>query len=217
MSCYSNSEMSSNESLSYAVQSSIVYNTTIQTEEPAELPVALTHDILLVNESHLLPSVYEPEDLINIYEQAENNFLLARSDIYICKSVYKAMNEMFAAASADGLNGYVVTSGYRNYERQTEIYNTTADGSAQKPGASEHQTGLAFDVTVIDAVDFSSTLHYQWLIKNCAEYGFILRYPQNGVSKTGIPYEPWHYRYVGTPYSQEIMGSGMTLEEYLIT
>ena len=106
-------------------------------------------EILLVNAQNRLPADYVPEGLVNLYEQ-RHSFRLARADIYLTRETYEAMEAMFAAAEADGVNGFTVTSGYRDYDRQAQIYAESEPGLAQEPGASEHQTGLAFDVTVED-------------------------------------------------------------------
>ena len=88
-------------------------------------------------------------------------------------------------------------------------------GKAQQPGASEHQTGLAFDVTVETGDGFESTPQYAWLTQHAHEYGFIQRYPANKSAITGISYEPWHYRYVGVDAATRMWQSGQTLEEFL--
>jgi D-alanyl-D-alanine carboxypeptidase len=75
------------------------------------------------------------------------------------------------------------------------------------PGHSEHQTGLAVDLNGPNET-------YAWLAENCWEYGFILRYPDNKIEITGIIYEPWHFRYVGTELSLELKELGITMEEY---
>ena len=122
---------------------------------------------------------------------------------------------MFAAAEAENVNGFIITSGYRSYERQGEIYATTEAGKAQAPGASEHQTGLAFDVTTETNGGFESTEQYAWLMANAHKYGFIQRYPANKAHETGISYEPWHYRYVGVEAATKIRESGDTLESFI--
>jgi D-alanyl-D-alanine carboxypeptidase len=175
----------------------------------------ITPDILLINSENLLPEDYQPVDLINLYEQRNRHFQLARSDIQMCEFVFEAMESMFSAAKADGVDGFIITSGYRSYDKQREVYATHTDGTAAKPGTSEHETGLAFDVTSMGNEDFSLTPQFEWLSKHCGEYGFILRYSENAIGITGIPYEPWHYRYVGLPHSKIIMEDGITLEEYL--
>jgi LAS superfamily LD-carboxypeptidase LdcB len=110
--------------------------------------------ILLVNASHPLPEDYKAENLVNLYEQ-KRHFRLAKSDLYLTQETFDAMNAMFAAAEKEGLNGFIVTSAYRSREDQARIYAESAAGYAQKPGQSEHETGLAFDVTArYDSGDF---------------------------------------------------------------
>lgn len=170
---------------------------------------------LLVNAWNPLPDGYQPGALVNLYEQ-KHSFLLASSDILLEKNTYEAANEMFYQAELDGVNGFIITSGYRTREEQEEIYAQTTDGTAAVPGTSEHETGLAFDVTAQrDGGGFEETPQFDWLIENCWEFGFILRYPEGAEASTGIAYEPWHYRYVGKELAQAIHEQGCTLEEYL--
>ena len=171
-------------------------------------------DILLVNSENRLDANYEPPELVNLYEM-RHSFRLASSNIYLTRECYEAMEKMFAAAEDADMNGYIVTSGYRDYQRQGEIYAESEPGYAQEPGASEHQTGLAFDVTVETSQGFESTPQYSWLMANAHKYGFIQRYPANKVEKTGIAYEPWHYRYVGVEAAKKMKKSGMCLEEFI--
>ena len=170
--------------------------------------------ILLVNESHRLPADYVPEGLVNLYTQ-RHSFRMASSEIYLTRQTYEAMEKMFHAAEQANMNGYIVTSGYRSYQRQQEVYAQSEPGKAQQPGASEHQTGLAFDVTVETNDGFESTPQYGWLMEHAHEYGFIQRYPANKSDITGISYEPWHYRYVGVEAAKKMRHTGQTLEEFL--
>ena len=170
--------------------------------------------ILLVNAEHRLSADYVPEGLVNLYEQ-RHSFRLASSDIYLTRETYEAMERMFAAAEADDVNGFIVTSGYRDYNRQAEIYAESEPGKAQEPGASEHQTGLAFDVTAENNGGFETTEQYAWLCAHAHEYGFIQRYPSNKADETGISYEPWHYRYVGVEAATRIRETGVTLETFI--
>jgi D-alanyl-D-alanine carboxypeptidase len=172
-------------------------------------------DVLLVNASNPLPKGFVPSDLINLYDQKGKLFQLAKSNIKLSRPVYNAMQAMFAAADKDGVDGFILTSGYRTAGEQSDINSSITDGTAAKPGQSEHETGLAFDITAKGNPDFSRTPQFAWLAAHCGEYGFILRYPKDSESFTGLPYEPWHYRYVGLPHSQIIMQKGITLEEYL--
>ena len=170
--------------------------------------------ILLVNETHPLSRDYVPENLVNLYEK-RHSFRLSRSDIYLTYDTYLAAQQMFAAAESANMNGYTITSGYRSYERQAEVYAESKPGYAQKPGCSEHQTGLCFDVTVENVGGFETTPQYDWLRLNAHKYGFIQRYPANKSGITGISYEPWHYRYVGVDAATYITAHDLTLEEYL--
>ena len=169
--------------------------------------------ILLVNAANPLPRDAEPEDLVNLYEQ-KRHFLLARSDLYLTREAFEAANRMFKQAEDEDMNGFILTSGYRTREKQAELYAEQQDGTAQPPGCSEHETGLAFDVTARSDGDFESTPQFQWLSAHCWDYGFILRYPKGKEQITGIAYEPWHYRYVGEEAAQIIRDHGWTLEEY---
>lgn len=171
-------------------------------------------DILLVNDKHRLPADYVPEGLVNLY-QNRHSFRLASSDIQLTRETYEAAERMFHAAEEQDVNGFIITSGYRSYERQAEVYAQSEPGKAQQPGASEHQTGLAFDVTTETSGGFESTAQYAWLSQHAHEYGFIQRYPANKSDITGISYEPWHYRYVGEDAAKRMHQTGQTLEEFL--
>ena len=174
-------------------------------------------DILLVNEANALPDGYEVSELVNLYEQ-KRHFLIASSDIYLARVAFEAANLMFLQAENENMNGFIITSGYRTAEKQAELYETSEQGIAQLPGHSEHETGLAFDVTTrSDDGIFENTPQFAWLVENCWDYGFILRYPEGKEHITGISYEPWHYRYVGVDIARAIRDSGLTLEEYLYT
>ena len=172
-------------------------------------------NILLVNADNMLSPSYVPQDLVNLYEM-RHSFRLASSDIYMARDAYEPMQAMFFAAEQENVNGFIVTSAYRSYEKQQEIYSESEPGYAQKPGASEHQTGMCFDVTAMNSGEgFENTEQYKWLRQNAHKYGFIQRYPANKSHITGISYEPWHYRYVGVDAAEYIYRNNITLEEYL--
>lgn len=178
------------------------------TSEPSE-------DILLVNAENPLPKEFHPENLVNLYDQKHRHFQLAQADTEVCETVFEAMDAMFAAAQKEGVKGFIITSGYRSREEQKEIFSTSTDGTAARPGESEHETGLAFDVTTMGDENFELTPQFEWLSKHCAEFGFIIRYPKGMEDVTGYPYEPWHYRYVDKAHAANIMDKGLTLEQYL--
>lgn len=156
---------------------------------------------LVVNKSYSIPSTYNPGLDSNVKKQA---------DI------------MFADAKALGLNIYI-SSGFRSYSYQSGLYNRyvnkdgkeKADTYSARPGHSEHQTGLAFDVNQIDS-SFDNTAEAKWLANNCFRYGFILRYPKGKTNETGYQYESWHFRYVGRELAEKLYNDGdwITMESY---
>lgn len=109
-----------------------------------------------------------------------------------------------------------IMSGYRTAEEQLEIYNNQGGSTAEIPGASEHQTGLALDVYVNNyaGYGFLKSEVGQFVNSECWKYGFIIRYPMLKSDITGIDFEPWHIRYVGIPHAEIIYKKGITLEEY---
>lgn len=133
-----------------------------------------------------------------------------------------AFNKMQKDAQNQGLNLFVI-SRYRSYSLQKWLYSKykleckNVDTFSAKPGYSEHQTGMAFDLnntktSVQERFEF--TKEYQWLSENAHKYGFILRYPKHKTHITGYKFEPWHYRYVGKSLSVKIKEKNITLEEY---
>ena len=141
------------------------------------------------------------------------------------KRIVDAMKKFVAAARAQGLT-VCLSSGYRSYDEQNYLYQRKVaqygEEAAAKivapPGTSEHQTGLACDITdkYYDFKDSSleNTALYQWMSQHCQEYGFIVRYPKDKEDVTGIIYEPWHFRYVGVEAATYIMDKGLCLEEF---
>lgn len=139
-----------------------------------------------------------------------------------------AFDKMAAAAKEEGLE-LVAFSGFRSYEYQTTLYDRyvakdgkdAADRYSARPGYSEHQTGLAFDIGEKGREDlwltsaFGESKAGQWLVNNAHKYGFILRYPQGKEEITGFMYESWHFRYLEGDLATKVYDSGVTLEEYL--
>jgi D-alanyl-D-alanine carboxypeptidase len=146
-----------------------------------------------------------------------------------------ALDAMLTAAQAEGLSP-LVCSAYRSVETQRTLFDAEvaslvasgmsreqADVQARKqvayPETSEHNLGLAADIVSRDYQLLNEaqadTPELQWLLKHCAEYGFILRYPKDKTDITGIIYEPWHFRYVGVEAATKITEGGLCLEEYL--
>ena len=139
-----------------------------------------------------------------------------------------AMVAMFAAAKAEGAGGMQLQSAYRSYTTQVVVYNryvsqagqAGADAQSARPGFSEHQTGLAADIsslpaTCVLAACFGDTPQGRWLVANAYRFGYLLRYPADKVAVTGYMYEPWHFRYIGAALATEMHAEGVTtLEEF---
>ncbi len=174
--------------------------------DPAQIDV-------LVNKKHCLQPVgFAPADLMTA-----NGATLSAKAI-------EAYRQLFAAAVAAGQPFYV-TSSYRSYTDQVTTYSywvstsdqAEADTYSARPGYSEHQTGLAFDVAAAGCVldCFGSTSQYTWLQHHAAEYGFIQRYYKGYEPITGYKAEEWHYRYVGVETAKKMQAKAIkTLEEY---
>ena len=158
--------------------------------------------ILIANKTYSLPSTYKPGGLTS--------------------TTNEAFKKMQAAAKLDGIS-LVIKSGYRSYATQKSTYNyyvsrdgkTKADTYSARPGHSEHQTGLAMDLNIINDT-FHNTKEAKWLASNCYKYGFILRYPKGKTNETGYKYESWHFRYVGVDLATKLYNNGdwITLESY---
>lgn len=185
------------------------------------------HIYRLVNKDHQLAEDYAPTDLVSIVNDIPTVF--DNPEINQLRNIAaQALINMFDGALNDGIKLYA-NSGYRAYNTQSSLYNSyvnehgqaAADRFSAPPGSSEHQTGLAMDVTA-DSVDrqlhqsFSNTEEGAWLRDNAHRYGFIIRYPEGKEHITGYMYEPWHLRFLGISLSTEIVESGLTYEEYLI-
>lgn len=179
---------------------------------------------VLVNKLNKLPEHYKPQDLI--YPDIPFTFKEKIEKRKMRAAAAAAIEKLFAGADQDGVK-LLGVSAYRSHEVQASLFNhyVKSDGyEAAKtysavPGTSEHETGLAIDVTGGDgkcAAEecFKGTAEAVWLQNHAAEYGFIIRYPKGKEAITGYQYEPWHLRYVGRKIAAEIMQSGITLEEY---
>ena len=184
--------------------------------------------LVLANNSNRLPESYDPGELIDvIYTKADG-----RETQKLEKYAAMSLEAMLKEASANGCKNLAVVTGYRSYAVQKGIYDAryeankaTYGASAEAetikavsyPGASDHQTGLGVDIHNLNSYDlsFADSTEYKWLIAHCADFGFILRYPEGKESVTGVDFEPWHFRFVGRYNAQNIMRQGLTLEEYV--
>ena len=140
--------------------------------------------------------------------------------------ILEPMQSFVAGARAEGLSVFL-SSGYRGYEEQQYLFNRKVEqyGEEQaativsRPGTSEHQTGLACDITdeyyELKNESLENTALYQWMSRHCQEYGFIVRYPKDKEEITGIIYEPWHFRYVGVEAATYMAEHNLCLEEFV--
>lgn len=181
--------------------------------------------LILVNKNHKLPADYVPDNLVI----PQVPFINGSTNKMMQSEAAKALQTMVAQAKKDGINLYGV-SGYRSYEYQKDLFakNVAKYGSeavanqySARAGESEHQTGLAMDVTGPSvnyglSSNFGETPEGKWLANNARYFGFIIRYPQDKEDITGYNYEPWHTRYVGNSNAINIASSQTTLEEYLV-
>ena len=138
--------------------------------------------------------------------------------------ILEPMQSFVAGARAEGLSVFL-SSGYRGFEEQQYLFNRKVEqyGEEQaativsRPGTSEHQTGLACDITdeyyELKNESLENTALYQWMSRHCQEYGFIVRYPKDKEKITGIIYEPWHFRYVGVEAATYMAEHNLCLEE----
>ena len=177
----------------------------------------------IVNKKRALPRGYTPDKLSvpNVSLRLNNT----AEQMNIRSDITAPVEAMFTAAKEKNIS-LLFASGYRSESYQKQLYNSyvakdgqaAADRYSAKPGTSEHQTGLAFDVceagTNCDLeISFGATEAGKWLAQNASKFGFIIRYQKGKESITGYQYEPWHLRYVGTSLASELQKKNQTMEE----
>jgi D-alanyl-D-alanine carboxypeptidase len=211
------------ENPEYDYDSALLMVTMHLNEEPyTNIEVISDTDSLdfLVNKYYQLPDNYTPADLTDIVSSGENGTVQMRA------IAAQAFNSLSEAAAAQGfiLNA---CSAFRSQSYQANLWSNGAASYGQeyadrywtRPGHSEHQTGLSVDVRINnDTSDLDAVRNYPdaytWLLENMADYGFILRYPEDKEDVTQIAYESWHLRYVGPQLANYMSQNGLTLEEY---
>jgi zinc D-Ala-D-Ala carboxypeptidase len=177
---------------------------------------------VVANKSRALaPLGYAPPDLV-FPDVVNVNHQPMRQE------VATALTGMFAVGGQEAGLQFSVQSAYRSYETQVSVYDDDvaangqayADTDTARPGTSEHQTGLAVDISAVPAscsldACFGTTPQGQWLAANAWRFGFLLRYPADKVAVTGYTYEPWHFRYIGVDLATQLHETGITtLEEF---
>lgn len=177
--------------------------------------------LVLVNKNYKLPEGFEPDQLERI---PANYSVGADREYYMQKEALEAFIAMSDDAYAqDKEIDLRVISGYRSNSYQNWLYHNysenygqaEADTYSARPGHSEHETGLACDINIVDQ-SFENTKAFAWLQEHGHEYGFILRFPKGKEHITGYIYEPWHWRYIGVEYAEAVKNSGLTYEEYYL-
>jgi len=174
-----------------------------------------------VNKFFALQSDYVPENLKDISLDYSYGAL---GDNKLIDYAYEKFIDLWNAGKDEGYH-FMVTSSYRDYESQKEIYDyrketqgeRKADETAARPGHSEHQTGLVIDMTSKEAPvdeEFSKSDAYKWLKSHAHEYGFIERYPEGKTYITGYNPESWHWRYVGVEVATKMQEENITYDEY---
>ena len=208
-------------------------------EPPTEPPtesifenVALEQDavyegpLLLVNSDYPFRSA-ATANISTLYDQKTESYSVSGMDISMQQEAIQPLNDMLDGFCAEtGHYDILVVDGYRTLEQQQALYEadlamTGLDSSTlvAKPGHSEHETGYALDFSLFfwdgTSGEYDGTGEYDWIDQHCADFGYILRYPEDKTEITEIQYESWHYRYVGKPHAYYIMQKGICLEEYI--
>lgn len=172
--------------------------------------------LILVNKDHPLNKEYIPNNLITIHTV---DFIKREGETMLLNNqAFMNYLNLYQDAIENNLD-LTIFSTYRTYKKQQQLWdNNPNENYVAKPGQSEHQTGLAIDISRRDiglTTNFMYTKEYQFLINNAYKYGFICRYPKDKEIITGYLFEPWHFRYVGIENAKKIYVDNLTLEEYL--
>lgn len=195
------------------------------TTRPTEVTVVADPEsmIVLVDKWWRLPVGWTPPDLVE--PQVPFTFTGPDPKRMLRAEAARALEGLFAAAAANG-TPLAAVSGFRSEQVQADLFDlaverygtTEAERRSARPGHSEHQTGLAMDVTRSDGTCaaeacFADTPEARWLEQHAAAHGFIVRYPAGGEALTGYEHEPWHLRYVGVEVARLLSEHGLVLEQ----
>lgn len=193
-----------------------------------------TDFLVLVNRNHKLSKTDVPTDLVEIASVLPSDVVKVKyTGTKANRTAVEALGKMLSAAISEGVSNFQISSAYRTYsEQQKLVDNSVAKYQKNNPswsrdrclsatyqtvapaGSSEHQTGLAFDITV-PGVSFTGTEQQKWLHQHCAEYGFIVRFTAEKQKLTGFVAESWHFRYVGVEAAKMITQNNWCLEEFI--
>lgn len=232
---------STTESSTKKVQTGSFYDGVTYRSPTAKSADIFKHgrNLMLLNNDYELPEDFK-WDLVYWKNGNSVDALSLNSQKYdsvdaVDRAAYKPLKQMFADAEKAGVPLELV-SAYRSIDLQDRLFTRSvnsyinqgyskseaikkANYSRTFSGTSEHNTGLGFDILQKGSYyltqQFENTAQFKWLIENAENYGFILRYDKDKVAKTGIMYEPWHFRYVGIEHAKKINELGYCLEEYI--
>lgn len=183
-------------------------------------------DLILVNDAHQYVSD-GTENLVNINElnnQYGITFFSAFEDDYtILEQVYQPMADLISDYYNQFFDDTLTIYGsFRTNDFQRSLYESDLEQTGEeessrvaKPGSSEHETGLAFDLSETVNYDYNGEGDHAWINENCYHYGLILRYTEEKKRITGFDPEPWHFRYVGLPHAYYMTVNNLCLEEYI--
>ena len=184
-------------------------------------------ELILVSQGAPYEGSDSAEELVCVYDWQSSSFKVRDRTVQLKKEVMEPLNRMMDEFCGQrNFGDMTVFSGFRGYDEQKELYDEEVAKRKEEaaflvaqPGCSEHHTGYAFDLGIVDDegqstgfVDHEQSL---WFAENAYQYGFVLRYPEEKKALTGIAYEPWHFRYVGRPHAFIMYDETFCLEEYL--
>ncbi|PGO20753.1 D-Ala-D-Ala carboxypeptidase VanY [Bacillus cereus] len=173
-------------------------------------------DLLLVNKNYSVKKDSVRSDIINVAQNSElvRGYGVLDRNIRLSKDIVKKFLNVIDAAGKENVNHFLISSGYRDFQEQRQLYEEMGSDYALPAGYSEHNLGLSLDVGSTQT-KMEKAPEGKWIEENVWKHGFVLRYPKNKSNITGIQYEPWHIRYVGLPHSAIMQEKKFTLEEYL--
>ncbi|MGE7853480.1 M15 family metallopeptidase [Bacillus paramycoides] len=173
-------------------------------------------NLLLVNKDYPVKKDSIRSDIINVAQNSEliRGYVVLDRNIHLSKDIVKKFLNVVDAAGKESVNHFLISSGYRDFQEQRQLYEKMGSDYALPAGYSEHNLGLSLDVGSTQK-KMEKAPEGKWIEENVWKYGFVLRYPKNKSNITGIQYEPWHIRYVGLPHSAIMQKKKITLEEYL--
>ncbi|MGE7623442.1 VanY-A/VanY-F/VanY-M family D-Ala-D-Ala carboxypeptidase [Viridibacillus sp. NPDC096237] len=173
-------------------------------------------DLLLVNKNYPVKEGSVKSDIINLSQNKElvRGYGVLDRNLRLSREIVNKFLRVVDAAEKEGVRNFLISSSYRDFEEQRQLYQKMGSDYALPAGYSEHNLGLSLDVGSTQT-KMENAPEGKWIEEKVWKYGFVLRYPKNKTNITGIQYEPWHIRYVGLPHSAIMQKKKFTLEEYL--